>query len=192
MTYPGRRQFVLALGMSVAASLTGSLAARAGLSRRTQALLALTPPQLKNPKNPGFAVFMHLSRLVTCRAELDEGMGRRIFALFQAEPWGKKHMTTAYRELTGALAASVGPASVPELIAAGALGKGESWFASHVLTTWVLGIYYHESRAPERVAFAEALMWEAVEGLMEPPGYSTGEPGYWAEMPPGAKAGAGQ
>jgi len=111
-----------------------------------------------------------------------------MYPLFMEEPWGPKHIAAAYEGLTKALASAPGACSAPELIASGALGKGERWFCEHLLVTWYLGIYYHE-RKTVRVLYTEALMWDPVRELTKVPGLSGGEPGYWINPPTAAGRG---
>jgi len=122
-------------------------------------------PDLKLPepgptdRPPSFEIFLALSQLVTLRQQLDDAVARRMFPLFLDEPWGEHHIHSTYAQIL-----SLTRTSGDELLqqahpaASSTLGKGQAWFAAHLLTTWYLGIYYHERMPPVRVAYSEALM----------------------------------
>jgi hypothetical protein len=177
-----RRALVLGITDAILGAALGSPATRSALAAETAHVLAQPLPALTDRARPSFDVFLALSRLVTCRARLDPAAARKMYPVFMEEPWGPKHIATAYEGLRKALARAPGPCSAPELIGAGALGKGERWFCAHLLTTWYLGIYYHE-RKTVRLLYDDALMWESVRGLTTIPGLTGGPPGYWTKPP---------
>ena len=176
-----RRQSFALFGGSLASAMLAPEGARAELAEFSRDLQALAPVTLQNPDNPGYEVFYRLSQLVTCQVDLDEAVARRCYLLFQQEPWGKEHIATTFQQIQDAIEET--PTSVPELMRSGALGEGQTWFASHMLATWYFGIYYHESSEPVRVAFEQALMWHSLDGLVEAPGFSTLDPGAWSKPP---------
>lgn len=148
-----------------------------------EALRAPLPP-VKNPEAPGEDVFLRLSQIVCLRHDLDHAVAERIFELMAAEPWGREHISAVYGKIL-AQARSDGTARpMHDLIDEGLLTSGEMWFVNHLLTTWYLGIYYHESRSePVRVSFETSLMWDALDGYMTPPGFSESGPGDWGDLP---------
>jgi hypothetical protein len=113
-------------------------------------------------RTPSFEVFLALSQLLTLRSLLDEASARRMYPLFLEEPWGAHHIHSTYAQLLALPdeADKLPRHAHPAL--GGKLSKGQVWFASHLLTTWYLGIYYHERTAPVRVAYSEALMHDLV------------------------------
>lgn len=142
--------------------LRGSTAAVASHFWMGQAS-AVSPSDFELPApdatdTPSFEVFLALSQLVTLRRQLDVSIARRMYPLFLDEPLGRQHIRSTYAQLSS-LATTTNPdGRDPKAM----LGKGEAWFASHLLTTWYLGVYYHERMPPHRVAYAEALMFDAV------------------------------
>ncbi|MEP4036429.1 sugar dehydrogenase complex small subunit [Pseudophaeobacter sp.] len=146
--------------------------------------LARPLPKLNNLENPEFDVFFRLSQLVCLRVDLDVAVARRIYALIEVEPWGLHHVSALYALVLANLDTTGLPRPFAELIEEGRLGEGEAWFTRHLMTTWYLGIYYHESRPePVRVSFETSLMWEALRGQVTPPGFSQGAIGDW-NLPP--------
>lgn len=158
---------MLASGVSVIASPLA-----AGASRDDPWVLDL--PAIDPDAPHSFAVFYALSQLLTQRAQLDRSLTQQIYHLMLDEPWGAHHIATTYAQLLGAL-------SSPESQAV--LGQGQAWFASHVLTTWYLGVYYHERIPPQRVTHTGALMFDAM-GTAYPPRFVSGT-GYagWQALP---------
>ena len=63
------------------------------------------------------------------------------------------------------------------------MGKGQAWFTSHLLSTWYLGIYYHEQRPTRRVAYETALMFDAIRGRLPIPFVEATGFGVWSEPP---------
>jgi hypothetical protein len=170
----------------IAALLGGgatTLAARYWAAAVVGSLLSLKLPQAGAADSPSFEVFLALSCLVTVRPKLDEAVARRMYPLFLEEPWGAHHIHSTYSQLLLILEQHADqPGAKP--ISSGALGKGQAWFAGHLLTTWYLGVYYHERIPPMRVAHAEALMFDVVHPelprrFVEGTGF-----GGWADPPP--------
>ena len=139
---------------------------------------------LPKPNDPGteppFDVFLALSNLVTCRTALDQEMARRMYPLFLDEPWGPEHITKSYRAISALVPEMPEPVGVAACFKGARLGKGEAWFVSHLLTTWYLGIYYHEERPTRRVGYETALMFDPIREDI--PVWFTGsrEINYWA------------
>lgn len=121
-------------------------------------------PDAPDLDNPTFDLFVALSKLVTLRSSLDVLTAERMYPLFMDEPWGPHHISSSYIQILDII--GIPPyAKLPNAgVIRSKLGKGQAWFTSHLLTTWYLGIYYHEQRPTRRVAYETALMFEAVRG----------------------------
>ena len=180
-----RREVLENLGKSIVVGMFAGANSAASYAEMTKKLLQLPEVNLENPKDPSFDVFFRLSQWVTCRRELDKAIAQKMFPLFQAEPWGKNHLASTYEKLQTKLRHRNEEGSILEMMNTEVLGEGEVWFASHILTTWYLGIYYHESREPVRVTYEGALVWQALDGWTNPPGFTTLEPGHWSKEPTG-------
>ncbi len=154
-----RRTLLAVLLKSTAAALSAPYWVSASLA---EPVLRLNLPEAGSVQKPSFSVFLALSQLVTLRTSLDERVAQCIYSLFLDEPWGAYHIHSTYTQLLTLLGKADARESIPSIMAKGELGKGQAWFASHLLTTWYLGIYYHERIPPVRVAYAEALMFDAV------------------------------
>lgn len=103
---------------------------------------------------------------------LDGDTARRLYDVFMKEPWGVEHMTGLYAKLQSALAGKKQE-----------LTEGEKWFSGHLLTTWYLGVYYHESSPPLRLAYDTALMFRAGDGVIPVPLVESVSYGDWAKKP---------
>ena len=148
-------------------------------------------PALTRPEAPGLPVFERLCQIICLAPDLDPAIAARVYGLIEQEPWGLNHVGTLYGKLLAHRRADGRPVPVKDLVDAGHLTEGEAWFASHLLMTWYLGIYYHESRPePVRVSFETSLMWEALRDHVAPPGFSTLAPGDWSTPPAAAMKGA--
>ena len=154
-----------------------------GQATAATVLLQKPLPDVPDPDNPSFEVFHRLSLWVTCRGELDEELSHRVYKIFQEEPWGKQHISRSFLGLKEALTTASPQATIPQLIRDKVLGEGETWFVSHLLMTWYLGVYYHERTEPLRVTHTGALMWDAIEDITGVPGLTGGETGFWAARP---------
>lgn len=158
-----RRRLITALLKGAAVALTAHYWTRAA-SAESSLRLKLT--ESGSAEAPSFEVFYALSQLVTLRTHLDESLARRMYPLFLEEPWGAHHIHSTYSQLLDMFETPDGQQKpVPARSSAG-LGKGQAWFADHLLTTWYLGIYYHERMPPMRVAYTEALMFDAVASVL--------------------------
>jgi hypothetical protein len=131
-----------------------------------------------------FEVFMALSRIVLLRDDLDRQMAQRLFKLIMDEPWAPKHIHNAYATLRAAIIKRNKAADRENPASLNVLGAGEKWFVSHLVTTWYLGIYYHEQQPTRRVAYSEALMFDAIRGVVPIPYLESTGFGAWADAPP--------
>jgi Membrane bound FAD containing D-sorbitol dehydrogenase len=177
-----RRQ--LALGLL--AAVGGGAAGIWSLSRNDRTLVDLKLPATGNPFAPSYEVFLALSRIVLMRSKLDEAIARKLFDVFSDEPWGLKHIGHAYAVLRNEVVAANnrkqdGPAPLSRL------GEGEQWFVGHLVTTWYLGIYYHEQRPTQRITYAGALMFDAVTGLLPVTYFESVGYGSWIAPPDGIR-----
>ena len=118
-------------------------------------------PQLiiKDALKPSLEVFAALCSMVTLHDKLDPTALAHMYALFMDEPWAPEHISHTYLKLAAKL--NNAPAEP--------FDEGEAWFISHLLTTWYLGIYYHEQRPTQRVLYEKALMFEAVKDIVPVP-----------------------
>ena len=124
--------------------------------------------------------FRLLSIYLTRYARLDEKTLDAIYDALIHEPWGKEHMKRLLGKLFPALPESTKPRS--EYLVVRHLDEGEAWFAGHVLTTWMTGIYYHQT-GNRTLTYRHALMFEALQDLRPIPGLSEEPFGYWSKPP---------
>jgi Membrane bound FAD containing D-sorbitol dehydrogenase len=145
-------------------------------------LLQITLPPAERSTAPSFEIFLALSRIVLIQDDLDETAARQMYDLFMAEPWGPKHIGTAYAALRETFIKR-GQRGGQEMIAQTPLPDGERWFISHLVTTWYVGVYYHPERPTKWITLHGAMIYRAVHGLvpksyLESVGY-----GRWANPP---------
>lgn len=130
-----------------------------------------------------FDHFYSFSCLVCRKQELDHETAEKLYALFEIEPWGREHLFGSYLKINGFLSELRAGKSFSDIDRID-FTEGELWFISHVMTTWYLGIYYHESiENPVRVSFEKSLMWLAVEDFVTPPGFAEKPYGHWSALP---------
>lgn len=139
----------------------------------------ILPAQAAPMPLPSLADFVQLSRLLTGAAECSPLMAQPIFELLTAEPWGREHLAQLSQKWLP-LAASGNPPSLDLT----RLSPGERWFAAHWLTTWLTGIYYHQS-GNRMVSYRDALMYLGLATVRPVPGFCGGEFGAWSEPPAG-------
>jgi hypothetical protein len=163
----------------------GTAAAFWAMPHGDHSSLELVLPEPGDHNAPSFEVFAALSRIVMLRADLDLDLARRMYSVFMAEPWGPKHIGTAYARLRQAIIARSKVLNDAEPVPLDDLDSGEKWFVSHLLVTWYLGVYYHEQRPTQRITLDGALMFDAVRGLMPKPFIEDVGFGAWADVPPG-------
>lgn len=180
-----RRQLVL----SLASVLGTGLLIKYGISAKEiePESIEFQMPDSSHIGPPSYDQFLALSKIVTVKENLNDEVARKMFKVFMDEPWGPEHIKSAYRALYTAIVAHSGKQEFPDLLEGVKLTKGERWFISHLLTTWYLGVYYHEERPTQRITFEGALMYEVLQGAM--PIWFTGErvPGNWREPPSAIK-----
>jgi hypothetical protein len=63
------------------------------------------------------------------------------------------------------------------------LDDGEKWFINHLLTTWYLGIYYHEQRPMQLISREKALIFDAARGAIPIPLFEATGFGAWVDPP---------
>ena len=122
-----------------------------------------------------FKIFENLSKMVSLQSSLDLETTKKMFEVFKKEPWGKEHIVQLYNKLGSAIA---NPKKQIE-----ELNAGEKWFADHLLTTWYLGIYYHEKMPDQRITFEHALMYQVVKDIVPVPFLEAEGYGTWEEPP---------
>ena len=148
----------------------------------TQLRITLPPANRSNAAT--FEIFLALSQIILVQADLDQGVARRLYDLFMAEPWGPKHIATAYAALRKTFTDS-GQHGGQETFAQTQLPYGETWFISHLVTTWYVGVYYHPERSTQWITLNRALMFRAVRDLVPERYRESVGFGSWAH-PPGS------
>lgn len=133
-----------------------------------------------------FDVFLALSRIVLIQADLDQVVARQLYDLFMAEPWGPKHIGTAYAALRETFTKR-GQRGGKEMVAQTPLPVGEQWFISHLVTTWYVGVYYHPERPTRWITLRGAMMFRAVRDLIPERFYESVGFGGWTN-PPGPES----
>lgn len=174
MSIDTRRRNVIALALAPAVWLLFEEQTRA-----SSANVGDMPP-IALPDSPSFAEFMRLSAVLTGRTDLDQAMGRRIYALILLEPYGPQHVTRVYERIRASLASDPGQTHQAVLVPK-IFDSGERWFIGHLLVTWYTGAYYH-STGNQRVGFEEALMHRLLADMRTPPSIC-GSAAYWAAPP---------
>ena len=130
------------------------------LNRDGESKLANTNLYIDDPSDPSFEVFVALSAIVLLRDTLDQAAAKRMYKLFMDENWGPQHITSCYRKICKQISGA------PDIVK---LTDGENWFVNHVITTWYLGIYYHEQHIPVRVSYETALMFRPIDDWLPVP-----------------------
>jgi len=142
-------------------------------------VFVVTDPSNTDPSGRLFEAFKALSQIVTFRSDLHEPTLKAIYSVFRDEPWMTEHTLTSYAQLKPFLSEDIAPTSNPKL----ALGDGQKWFTDHLLTTWFLGIYYHDRTQPIRVAYEHALLFDAIKDTRPIPLISATGPRGWTNKP---------
>lgn len=129
----------------------------------TRLNISLPPAAVTSP--PSFETFLALSQIVLVEEHLDHALAQQMFDLFMAEPWGPKHIASCYTALRSAFLERDqrgGQATVAKV----SLPYGETWFISHLVTTWYVGVYYHSERPTTWITLHGAMMNRGVRGLL--------------------------
>ena len=174
-----RRDMLIQMGSGILLSLfttTDALAFRALFNTSEF-------PELPDQNNPSFDVFYRLSQWLTYREELDRDVAQRMFKVFQDEPWGKQHISRVYTKLKTAIQNSKDKTDISALITDKYFDDGESWFLSHLIYTWYIGIYYHDERPVQRITYEDALMFEAAGDWLPVPFLDHTPFGEWSKPP---------
>ncbi len=179
-----RRDLVASLVGGVTAGLLGSYWSK---FEDDTTLFDIELPTSFDREKPPFEVFLALSKLVTVRTSLDIDAAKRMYPIFMDEPWGSQHIVSSYTQILSLIDLPSHTTPPFTSLVRGKLGKGESWFTSHLLTTWYLGIYYHEARPPVRVTYESALMFDSIRGVLPVPLLESTGYGGWTEPPAGSK-----
>ncbi len=108
---------------------------------------------------------------------LNADMAKALFELISTEPWGIEHLRRVQHKLSLAGNPKKGLAS---------LDQSERWFFGHMLTSWVTGIYYHNS-GNIMVSYEHALMHASFKDIRPTPGLSSEEFGFWSKPPSSAE-----
>ena len=110
-------------------------------------------------------------------------IARYIFEVIKDEPWGAGHVALVYNKLGAKIAAEQDIVDVAELINTGFFVHVESWFISHIVMTWYLGIYYHNERDTKLITYEGALMRQLIGDHVPVPYIGNTPYGKWSELP---------
>ncbi len=130
---------------------------------------------------PSLETFAALSSLITLHDDLDADSIARMYKVFMDEPWAPEHIEGLHKKIIGALSDEKKRPSLKDPV--WKFTDGESWFAGHLLTTWYLGIYYHEERPTQRILYENALQFRAIKGVMPIPYLENVGYGAWTSPP---------
>jgi hypothetical protein len=144
--------------------------------------LNITLPAAGGANGASFEVFIALSQIVLIETDLDRAVARRLYDLFMAEPYGPKHIATCYAGLRETFSKR-GERGGQDTFAHTKLAYGETWFISHLVTTWYVGVYYHPERPTQWIMLQEAMMYRPARGLIPEPYYESVGFGSWANPP---------
>lgn len=133
---------------------------------------------------PSTETFAAVSTFVTLHDDFSADAVARMFDVFKDEPWALEHIDGIHSKVSTALQSDKRP---PLKDPSWHFTEGESWFAGHLLTTWYLGIYYHQDSPTRRILYEDALVFSATRDIMpipylEPVGF-----GAWSHPPQEAK-----
>ena len=180
-----RRQIIKALA---ALGLGGAFVGYWKFSGGENDQLLTSIMDVPNPDKASPEMFAVLSSLITLRQHLDPAITSKLYTIFMDEPWGAEHIVRLFDKIKTALQYGAVHNPLPAMQdTAWQLDDGEKWFASHLLTTWYLGIYYHEKRPTQRVAYEKALMFEPTKNLAPIPYAEAVGFGTWANPPDESK-----
>lgn len=143
-------------------------------------------PAIIDPNEPSFEAFYRLSQWLTYRESLSRDAAQRMFTVFQDEPWGKQHISRVYSKLQLAIKQEKEKTDISKLIGDQYFDSGESWFISHLIYTWYVGIYYHEARPAQRVIYEESLMFDSAGDWLPVPFVDRTPYGEWQQPPEAA------
>lgn len=127
--------------------------------------------------------FIALSRWLLGARTFDRATAGSVLEVLQDEPWGRDHLRRLERKLVGPGDDRRRRSSRTSRLRA--LDDGERWFATHLATTWITGVYFHQ-RGNRWLAHEKALMHAELALWRPAPGNCTGQFGHWAERPPAA------
>jgi hypothetical protein len=173
-----RRELALMLLGAVGAAPLGIWQAAAD----DQRLIQIQLPVARGAQ-PDFDIFLTLCRIVLMRERLDSAVARQLYQLFLDEPWGAKHIATAYAALREVLIARKSRGGM-DAVAKAKLPQGEIWFISHLATTWYVGVYYHPGRPTRWITLEHALMFDAARDIYPTRFRDNVGFGAWAAPPP--------
>lgn len=131
--------------------------------------------------------FMRLSENLTGVFGLDQETALKILELIRAEPWGENHLAQIGRRVLPVFSdIPLSTAARQQLFDSRRFSEGERWFIGHLLTTWFIGIYYHQT-GDHLIDYRGALMHVALQDIRSIPGHCDGVFGFWSEPPAGAR-----
>ena len=120
-------------------------------------------------------LFLDIARKITGLSEFPSDLKEGVWKTISQEPWASEHLHRLARQIDkNDFRPDVFPAA-------------ERWFAGHILTTLVMGIYYH-TRGNESITYNDALMFWALKDVRPIPGQCSMEFGEWADAPSASQA----
>lgn len=139
----------------------------------------------RDAKSANLDVLYKLSQWVTYREHLSKDAAQKLYKIFENEPWGKEHIVQVYNKIRRSIQKSQNSYDLSQLLKSDLFNDGEKWFISHVITTWYLGVYYHETSDDTRVLYEDALMFESLDGIAPIPYRGNITYGQWEYVPEG-------
>ncbi|MGH1404019.1 MAG: sugar dehydrogenase complex small subunit [Alphaproteobacteria bacterium] len=150
-----RREFILKTGIAALAVLSQS-----ALVLPLQAIAGESDIKISKA-SLSLKHFYALSSWITYQADLDRDTAEKMFNVFKDETWGPEHIVQIYNKIAPLIYKGSEPLDFEKLLKSSTFfDEGERWFISHLVTTWYLGIYYHEDHSTQRITYGHALMYK--------------------------------
>jgi hypothetical protein len=103
--------------------------------------------------------FHNLSKWICCRHELNLEDTKKIFSVFEKEPYVKEHMKRSFQLIKDKYIINSESTDFKSIWSEIPEQDGIKWFIGHVFTTWYLGIYYYEGIEPQKILHETSLMY---------------------------------
>lgn len=171
VAHPVSRRTVLATAVAGGAVIA---AASLGWWRPAQAAAAAARAASEGAQD---TAFLHLSRFLTGKPDLNPVLSQRYFAALGRHVPG---FAAALAQLQQVVASTQAP-DVDALVATPGLEAGVQQTIRKIVSAWYLGIVGDDEHV-ELIAYAEALMYVPCEGALVVPTYGSG-PDSWGEKP---------
>ncbi|WP_205194850.1 sorbitol dehydrogenase family protein [Burkholderia sp. Ax-1719] len=168
---PSRRHFLFGVSSFAVAGVTAWLPS-------VVIPAAMASPLPDSATERSFNAFILLSKYLTAKAQLDESIGRAIFA-------GLSEQDADFASQVAALDTLVSSTKTPAGALQALLDAQQSALAAlprRVVTGWYLGVVGSGAKA-RTVAYEQALMYPPIADVIVMPSFARGVPGYWAKAP---------